>query len=299
MAETSSSDRWSQWLLDKRFGGNAGFAAEYRRALQDVRDMVLDNAKVTEGSVLLDVGAGDGLIAFGALDRVGSTGRVVFADVSQPLLDTSAALAREAGVAERCTFVRAPAEDLREIGDASVDVVTTRSVLIYVADKAAAFREFRRVLRPGGRISLFEPINRYLALAEPTPRVAGLELPAVADLLGRLRTFYRTLQPLETDPMMNFDHADLVALCEAAGFADVHLALHVFVRPRTPVSWDVAMKASGNPNIPSLGEAMAQLFTAEEIARYETHVRPVIESGAGTRRDAVAYLSAVKPAPAA
>jgi arsenite methyltransferase len=39
--------------------------------------------------------------------------------------------------------------------------LTTRSVLIYVADKAGAFREFHRVLRPGGRISLFEPINRY------------------------------------------------------------------------------------------------------------------------------------------
>jgi SAM-dependent methyltransferase len=39
--------------------------------------------------------------------------------------------------------------------------VTTRSVLIYVQHKDAAFREFHRVLRPGGRVSIFEPINNY------------------------------------------------------------------------------------------------------------------------------------------
>jgi ubiquinone/menaquinone biosynthesis C-methylase UbiE len=45
---------------------------------------------------------------------------------------------------------------------ASVDVVTTRSVLIYVKDRARAFAEFARVLRPGGRTSLYEPINRFV-----------------------------------------------------------------------------------------------------------------------------------------
>jgi arsenite methyltransferase len=63
------------------------------------------------------------------------------------------------GVSERCSFVRASAEDLTGIADASVDVVTTRSVLIFVADKDRAFGEFFRVLTPGGRASLHEPIN--------------------------------------------------------------------------------------------------------------------------------------------
>ena len=45
-----------------------------------------------------------------------------------------------------------------------MDIVTTRSVLIYVEDKRRAFEEFFRVLKPGGRISLFEPINRFNTL---------------------------------------------------------------------------------------------------------------------------------------
>ena len=37
----------------------------------------------------------------------------------------------------------------------------TRSVLIYVDDKRASFAALHRVLRPGGRVSMFEPINRF------------------------------------------------------------------------------------------------------------------------------------------
>src|SRR5215213_3724123 len=151
-----SRDRWADWILERRFGGDRAAADDMLTHLREVRERVLDRAEVREGETLLDVGCGDGLIAFGALER--GARRVIFSDVSQDLLDVS----RELAAGEpRAEFVRALAEDLSAIPDASVDVVTTRSVLIYVADKARAFAEFLRVLRPGGRVSLFEPINRF------------------------------------------------------------------------------------------------------------------------------------------
>jgi ubiquinone/menaquinone biosynthesis C-methylase UbiE len=91
---------------------------------------------------VLDVGAGDGLIAFGALNRLGPSGRVIFSDISQDLLDHCRAAAAAEGQLDRCRYVLASAESLTGIADASVDVVTARSVLIYVKDKAAALREF-------------------------------------------------------------------------------------------------------------------------------------------------------------
>src|SRR5262245_37173009 len=127
MKPSRGSDAWSDWLLDRRFGGDPEFAAQYLKVLQPVRTAVLDGARVVEGAVLLDVGAGDGLIAFGALERVGAGGRVIFADISRPLLEHAEDLARERGVIDRCTFVHAGAENLQGVSSASVDAVTTRS----------------------------------------------------------------------------------------------------------------------------------------------------------------------------
>ena len=152
------TDIWADWLRTRRTGGDPEYERRMLEELATVRDKVLDNAGLASGETLLDVGCGNGLIAFGALERGAN---VVFADVSRALLDDCRQLAADAGIADRCRFVEATATELDEIEDESIDVVTTRSVLIYVKDKERAFAEFHRVLRPGGRISLFEPINRF------------------------------------------------------------------------------------------------------------------------------------------
>jgi ubiquinone/menaquinone biosynthesis C-methylase UbiE len=122
---------------------------------------VLDNARLRPGEKALDVGAGDGLIAFVALDRVAPAGTVIASDVSRDLVEHSRSIAVHLGVTDRMDFVVARAEDLETSRDSAVDVVTTRSVLIYVDEKERAFKEFFRVLRPGGRVSIFQPINNY------------------------------------------------------------------------------------------------------------------------------------------
>ncbi len=108
--------------------------------LYPLRDKVLDLAILQDGDVLLDVGTGDGLIGFGALQR-NPTCRVIFSDISQDLLNHAQGLAQDMDVVDRCRFVHASVDDLHQFADASVDIVTTRSVLIYVANKVGAFAE--------------------------------------------------------------------------------------------------------------------------------------------------------------
>lgn len=289
----AATDRWYEWLLHGRFGGDARAAEAGMRMLARVRDGVLDAAKLAPGATVLDVGCGDGLIAFGALDRVGADGRVIFSDISQPLLDHARALADEMGADNRCSFVRASADDLSPIDDASVDAVTTRSVLIYVADKAAAFREFHRVLRPGGRLSTWEPINRFNATYEPDVLLAPPP-GEVRELAKRLADFFRELQPLDSDPMVDFDERDLLRLCEAAGFHYVRIDVRIVSTLTKPARWDTAIASAGNPNIPSIAEAMRRIFTEDERARYEATMRPRFEAGGFPQRSAVAHLIAVK-----
>jgi len=49
-----------------------------------------------------------------------------------------------------------------------------------------------------------------------------------------------------------------------------------------------------NPKVPSLAEAMDQALTSEEAEKFVNHLRPLVESGQGVSRSAVAYLWAVK-----
>ncbi|MCP4417335.1 MAG: class I SAM-dependent methyltransferase, partial [Chloroflexi bacterium] len=120
-------DIWRKWLLQRRFAGDEALMQRtLNEFLYPVRNKILDNANLKENKTLLDVGCGDGLVAFGALSRFDS-GRVVFSDISQELLDHSAQLAQQMDAGERCEFVQMSADNLAGIADASVDVVTTRS----------------------------------------------------------------------------------------------------------------------------------------------------------------------------
>ena len=261
--------------------------------LYPVRDEILDNAQLQENETLLDVGCGDGLITFGALDRLQS-GRVIFSDISQELLDHVAKLAQRMSVIERCDFVQASAMELTGVANGSVDVVTTRSVLIYVADKARAFAEFYRVLRENGRISLFEPINRF---GYPPPRhiFAGFDVTPVMEIADKLKAVYLALQPVESDPMLDFDERDLFALAEAAGFAEIEVELSLALKPIPEIlTWDVFIKRAPNPKVPSLAELMNEELTEVEKERFVSHLRPLVEGGKGKIRQALAYIWAKK-----
>jgi arsenite methyltransferase len=290
----ATRDRRAEWLLERRFEGDPEVKEQFLGDLTQRRERVLENAELSEGETVLDVGCGDGLIAFGALDRGART--VVFSDISSDLLDECRRLAAELGVAERCRFVKAPAEDLSSIEDASVDVVTTRSVLIYVGDKARAFREFARVLRPGGRISLYEPINRFGAGEWRRGRYCGYDAAPVAQEAAKLRAIYEAIQPPGSDPMVDFDERDLLALAEEADFFPIHLELQAEITSSEPRRFETFLNQSGNPKIPTLAEAMDAALTPEERERFVAHLRPLVERGRGVWRMAHAFLWARKRA---
>jgi arsenite methyltransferase len=279
-------DRWAEWVAQMRPGEDEDDHPHWRW-----RDRVLDNAEPIAGQTVLDVGCGEGLVALGALDR--GAREAVFSDISQNLLDVCRETAAERGVLERCRFVQAPADGLAPVADASIDVVATRSVLIYVADKKTAFREFARVLRPGGRVSLFEPVNRFARTSWPS--WAGYDLSPLPEIARKLQAIYDAIQPPDTDPMLDFDERDLLALAEEAGFHPIRLELEAEIRPTDPAPWETFVSRAGNPRIPTLGEAVDQALSAEERDRLIQHLRPLVQEGRGTWRAAVSFLHAVKP----
>lgn len=290
----AKQDIWSQWLLQRRFGGDSRRMKFVLDFLYPICDKVLTNAQLGEGKVLLDVGCGDGLLAFRALERA-KTNRVVFGDISHDLLNHARSIAQEMQVLNRCEFLCTPVKDIA-VRDGTVDAVTTRSVLIYVAAKRQAFDEFYRVLKPNGRLSIFEPINRF-RYPEPAHLKDGYDVTPVIEIAQKIKAVYRRLQP-DTDPLLDFDERDLLAFAEEAGFYEIHLELHAQIAPLAPLrqemSWETYWRTAWSPKIPTLEEAVNQALTPEEAKKFVAHLRPLVEAKQGMDRMAYAYLWAVK-----
>ena len=295
--QIANQDEWAKWLLKSRFGEEADCGETEKATLKfltPIRERILDNAQVSEGETLLDVGSGDGFIAFGALERVGAKGRVILSDVSQDLLNHSRARAQDLEVVDQCEFIRAPAEDLSVLEDLSIDVITIRSVLIFVESKKRAFDEFYRILRPGGRVSLFEPIHRFVQ-PEPANQFWGYDVGPILEIANKVRKVFNQLQPPDGDPMLDFDERDLFKLAEMAGFDEIHLELNAEVKSKPLMkNWGSFIHVKGNPKIPTLNEALQQALTAAERERFIAHLRPLVEKGRGINRIAFAYVWAVK-----
>jgi SAM-dependent methyltransferase len=105
----------------------------------------------------LEIGAGTGYFTLN-LVRAGVIGDAVATDISPGMLQ---ALERSAGeLGERVETAACEAAEL-PFGDDSFDLVFGHAVLHHLPDLDAAFREFRRVLRPGGLIAFCGEPSRY------------------------------------------------------------------------------------------------------------------------------------------
>lgn len=289
-------DRWARWMLRDRFGGDTDAAKTRLGTLLSIRDRILDGAQLSLTDVVLDVGTGDGLVGFGALQRLDEAGRVVFSDISPDLLATCRDIAAGTGDLERCEFIEADAADLGPLSDDSVDVVTARSVLIYVADKPAAFDAFARVLAPGGRLSLFEPINRTMRRLN-AGTFYGYDTRDIPELAGKVQAVFDQATPRDS-PMLDFDGADLAHMAAHAGFVEVTAAIEVTLVNESwlgPATWQMLLNARPNPNAPTVGDALDQALTVDEQQIFAENLRPQVEAGHAEWFNVGCYLTAIRP----
>ena len=228
--------------------------------LERWRDRVLDGARIDAGETVADVGAGTGLLTLGAVERVGPDGDVLALDISVDALEEL----RRNTTAPNISYLIGRA-DILPLPDESVDAAVTRSVLIYVDDKAEAAREFHRVLRAGGRASLYEPINsRNLQLSQ------AVDFSPLGDLGDRLRVWNEAFYANRDDPMLNFDETDLERFFVEAGFRDVRVELGA---DEHEVRGDRYLTQVGAPGRPTLLERWREAFSDEETQRLTDFLR--------------------------
>jgi SAM-dependent methyltransferase len=109
--------------------------------------------QVAPGSVVADIGAGDGAIIVDLARRVGATGHAYASEMTPAQRDRIRARASSAGVP--LTIVEG-AEDTTNLPDGCCDAVFMRMVMHHVRDAAVFARALQRSLRPGGRLAVID-----------------------------------------------------------------------------------------------------------------------------------------------
>ena len=296
------SDIWTDWLLHRRHADDADYERHVRSAIERFADRVLDGAQLAPDMTVADIGSGDGLVAFRAIARVGSSLRVILTDISASMLLHCEEISKRRGINQQCTFLQCSAEKLDHIPNAAVDVVTTRAVLAYVTDKCAALGEFLRILKPGGRLSIAEPVFRddafeAVALKNLVDSNHGETLDRFLPLLHRWKSaqFPDTEQKMALSPITNYSERDLVRFVHDCGFAEIRMAFHIDILPSIITSWNAFLLMSPHPWAPCVETILTEQFTQEERQLFEKVLRPAIEDCRTTTTERVAYLTAVKP----
>src|SRR5262245_43250042 len=118
----------------------------------NMREALIQQARLEPGMRVLELACGTGDPALEIARRVGPNGRVTATDLSPQMLDECRKNAAAAGIANM-DFVLADAEN-RQFAPASFDRVTSRLGAMYFVDVQCAFAGIKRVLVPGGIVTL-------------------------------------------------------------------------------------------------------------------------------------------------
>jgi demethylmenaquinone methyltransferase/2-methoxy-6-polyprenyl-1,4-benzoquinol methylase len=187
------------------------------------RRRALEEAGLRRGMSVIDVGTGTGLLASAAARIVGDPTCVTG-------VDPSAGMIEHARVPAGVRLLPGSAESI-PAPDGATDFVSLGYALRHINDLSAAFAEFHRVLRPGGRLCVLE-------ITLPSGGVRRALLKAWLD--GVVPRIAAVVANRRDTPLLMHYYWDTIAACvppetilealAAAGFVDVerHVRLAIF-----------------------------------------------------------------------
>jgi ubiquinone/menaquinone biosynthesis C-methylase UbiE len=224
----ASLERWER--------SSVGWGAQrsvLQAAAQPVSTWLVEALEPQPGHRLLELAAGPGDTGLLAAELIAPGGTLLSTDAAQGMVEHARARAQELGI-DNVEFRTMDAEWI-DLPTASQDGVICRWGYMLLADPAAALRETRRVLRPGGRVALAAWAGPE---ANPWASVAGRELARMGAMTPP--------DPAEPHMFAFADPAHITALLEDTGFTEIQVQPLdlTFAYPDLDAWWDVQLDLS-------------------------------------------------------
>jgi SAM-dependent methyltransferase len=205
IANTAQHQYWNT-VAGPRWVGLGGFV---ERRVAVVNDLLLARSGVAAGESVLEIGCGTGAATIPFAEAVGTRGRVVGVDISEPMLAGARQRVGESGLAN-ITLMQADAQ-VHPFEPEQFDLITSRFGVMFFADPVSAFSNLLPAARRGGRLCFvcwasLEANKHWLIPYEVALRHLGPPAP----------------QPPRAPGPMAFSDPDYVrSFLQTAGFADI------------------------------------------------------------------------------
>jgi len=239
---SASRERWA-----RAASGWGTHREVMQAAFRPVSGWLVDAIEPQPGHRVLELAAGPGDTGFLAAELIAPGGTLISSDAVEEMLEIARARAAELGISN-VEFQTIDAEWI-DLPTASLDGVIARWAYMLLADPAAALRETRRVLRPGGRLAL-------AAWTDPS------ENPWTAVAMEEVRAMAQIDEPdLDAPNMFAFRDPDRIrSLLEETGFTDIVVEQVDILLPYEDLDswWDMALDIST-----SLAEQVGRLTPAQ------------------------------------
>jgi ubiquinone/menaquinone biosynthesis C-methylase UbiE len=154
---------WCLYALTQRYKSSRACPYSWRWMLDNLPRRVVhplrrtvDSFRLGRGHTVLEVGPGPGYFSVEVARRVGSEGRLVCVDIQPEMIGALRLRLLREGVTNALPVV-GNALDL-PLAEGSVDRAFLVTVLGEVPDRAKTLAELRRVLKPGGILSITEAL---------------------------------------------------------------------------------------------------------------------------------------------
>jgi arsenite methyltransferase len=219
-----------------------------RRDILRRRALVHEALGAMPGDRVLDAGCGPGFYVAETLERVGPEGSVVGVDASEPML---ALAAKRCEGHDNVGFEKGDVTAL-PVESEAFDRALSVQVLEYVEDIPAALAELLRVLRPGGRVLIWDVDWATVSWHSEDP--------------GRMQRFLAAWDEHLSDPSLP---RTLSARMRIAGFEDVEMQGHVFATD------DVSEESYAGALVPM----MAGFVGTDEAQEWAAEQRQLTERG--------------------